>query len=75
MTLTLYSAHLVALSFELHEDEPYQWFLVHVAVAVLFALTWQTLAGQGPLEKVVGTAVKASRRAVLQTAPTQERSH
>lgn len=73
MTLTLYSAHLVALSFELHEDEPYQWFLVHVAVAVLFALTWQTLAGQGPLEKVVGTAVKASRRAVLQTAPTQER--
>lgn len=71
MTLTLYSAHLVALSFEFHEDEPYLWFLVHVAVAVLFALTWQTLVGQGPLEKVVGTTVKASRRAVLLGVSTQ----
>lgn len=70
MTLTLYSAHLVALSFELHEDEPSQWFLVHLVVAALFALTWQTLVGQGPLEKVVSTAVKASRRAVLHGAPT-----
>jgi uncharacterized membrane protein YeiB len=74
MTLTLYSAHLVALSIELHEDEPYLWFLVHLVVAALFALTWQTLIGQGPLEKVVSTAVKASRRAVLHGAPAQGQS-
>ncbi|MUN65024.1 DUF1624 domain-containing protein, partial [Kocuria sediminis] len=47
MTLTLYSAHLVVLSFELHEDAPYQWFLLHLVVAALFALVWQTLVGQG----------------------------
>ncbi|MGX5359571.1 heparan-alpha-glucosaminide N-acetyltransferase domain-containing protein [Kocuria sp. KH4] len=69
MTLTLYSAHLVALSVELHEDAPYQWFLVHVVVAALVALAWQRLVGQGPLEKVVGTAVRAARRAVLRGAP------
>lgn len=69
MTLTLYSAHLVVLSFELHEDQPYLWFTVQLVVAVLFALTWQTLVGQGPLEKVVGTAAKTSRRAVLHGAP------
>ncbi|OLT09948.1 hypothetical protein BJF77_09040 [Kocuria sp. CNJ-770] len=68
MTLTLYSAHLVALSFEVHYDEPYLWFLVHLVVAALFALTWQSLVGQGPLEKVVGTAVRAARRAVLRGA-------
>ncbi|KLU10111.1 hypothetical protein ABL57_08570 [Kocuria sp. SM24M-10] len=68
MTLTLYSAHLVALSSEVHYDEPYLWFLVHLVVAALFALMWQTLVGQGPLEKVVGTAVRAVRRAVLRGA-------
>jgi hypothetical protein len=71
MTLTLYSAHLVALSVELHEDEPYLWFTAHVVTAALFALTWQALVGQGPLEKVVGTAAQASRRAVLRGAPTR----
>ncbi|GEO96574.1 hypothetical protein KTU01_26970 [Kocuria turfanensis] len=71
MTLTLYSAHLVVLSFELHEDEPYLWFLVHVVAAALFALVWQALVGQGPLEKVVGTAVRAARRAVLRGSPAR----
>ncbi|MEF3120081.1 heparan-alpha-glucosaminide N-acetyltransferase domain-containing protein [Kocuria flava] len=65
MTLTLYTAHLVALSFEAHYDQPYLWFMVHLAVAALFAVAWHRGLGQGPLEKVVSTSVKGTRRLVL----------
>lgn len=64
MTLTIYSAHLVALALELHYDEPALWFLVHLGVAAAFAWLWQRSIGQGPLEKVVSLAVKGSRRLV-----------
>ncbi|MEX5296659.1 heparan-alpha-glucosaminide N-acetyltransferase domain-containing protein [Kocuria sp. CPCC 205268] len=65
MTLTLYTSHLVALSFEAHYDQPYLWFMVHLAVAALFAVAWYRGLGQGPLEKVVSTSVKGTRRLVL----------
>ncbi|MEO9249185.1 heparan-alpha-glucosaminide N-acetyltransferase domain-containing protein [Citricoccus nitrophenolicus] len=64
MTLTLYSAHLVALSFELHYDEPVLWFMAHLGVAGAFAWAWNRMVGQGPLEKVVSLAVKGTRRLV-----------
>ena len=64
MTLTLYTAHLVALSFEVHYDQPYLWFMVHLAAAALFAVAWQRLWGQGPLERVVSTSVRSTRRLV-----------
>ena len=65
MTLTLYTAHLVGLSFELHYDQPYPWFVINVVVAALFAVAWQRGLGQGPLERVVSTSVKGTRRLVL----------
>lgn len=65
MTLTLYTVHLVALSFEAHYELPYLWFMVHLAVAALFAVAWHRSLGQGPLEKVVSTSVKGTRRLVL----------
>ncbi|MUN63744.1 DUF1624 domain-containing protein [Kocuria sediminis] len=65
MTLTLYSAHLLALSTEVHYDQPYLWFAVQVGIAALFAIAWQRALGQGPLERVVGRCVKLTRRAVL----------
>lgn len=64
MTLTLYSAHLLALSLELHYDSPYLWYLVHVLVAVVFAVIWQRTLGQGPLERVVAYCAKGTRRLV-----------
>jgi uncharacterized membrane protein len=64
MTLTVYSAHLLALSTEVHYDEPL-WFLVHVGVAMVFALLWHRALGQGPLERVVADVVRATRRRVL----------
>lgn len=65
MTLTLYTAHLVALSFEIHYEQPSLWFLVHLVVAALFAVAWQRALGQGPLEKVIGLSAKGTRRLVL----------
>lgn len=68
MTLTLYTAHLVGLSFELHYDQPYLWFIINLAVAALFAVAWQRALGQGPLERVIATSVKSTRRLVLGTS-------
>lgn len=73
MTLTLYSAHLVALSVELHYYEPFLWFLAHLAAAVAFAWAWNRWIGQGPLEKIVSLAAKGTRRLVT-GAPNSTKS-
>lgn len=65
MTLTLYTAHLVALSAEIHYGQPYLWFFLHVAVAGLFAVAWQRALGQGPLERGISAAVKGTRRLII----------
>lgn len=67
-TLTLYSAHLLALATTLHYDHPVLWFAVHVAVAAGFAVLWRKWFGQGPLERVVAAAVRGTRRRVLGTS-------
>ena len=69
MTLTLYTAHLVALSVEAHYDQPYLWYVLHLVVAALFAVAWHRALGQGPLERVIGLSVKGTRRAVLHSGP------
>ena len=65
MTLTLYSAHLLALATEVHYDQRLLWFLVHLGVAVVFALVWHKTLGQGPLERLVARAAATTRRLVL----------
>ncbi|MCM3487113.1 heparan-alpha-glucosaminide N-acetyltransferase domain-containing protein [Kocuria rosea] len=66
MGLTLYTAHLVALSFQAHHGQPSPWYLLHLVVAALGALAWRRAAlGPGPLERVVSTSVETTRRAVL----------
>ncbi|MFI7580913.1 heparan-alpha-glucosaminide N-acetyltransferase domain-containing protein [Kocuria kalidii] len=71
MTLTLYSAHLLALAAMLHYEMPFLWFLVHVVVAGLFAVAWHRSFGRGPLERVVARAAGAGRELVLRTGPAQ----
>lgn len=66
MGLTLYTAHLVAMSFQAHYDQPSLWYLLGLVVVALVARTWQRAAlGPGPLERVVSTSVETTRRAVL----------
>lgn len=65
MTLTLYSAHLLALTLEVHYDRPLLWFLIHLIVAVAFAMTWRRFKGQGPLERLLARIASAARRRAL----------
>lgn len=73
-TLTLYSAHLLALATTLHYDHSVLWFAAHVAVAAGFAVLWQRWFGQGPLERVVTAAVRGTRRRVLGAGPRPSRN-
>jgi hypothetical protein len=65
MTLTLYTAHVLALS----QDSPFligdrtQLWLTHVAVALVFATVWRTWIGRGPLESVSSFLDRSARRA------------
>jgi hypothetical protein len=69
MGLTLYTAHLVALSFQARYDQPSLWYLLDLVVIALVARTWRRAAlGPGPLERVVSTSVETTRRAVLHRA-------
>lgn len=73
MTLSLYTAHLVALSFEVHYDRPYLWVTIQLLAAVLFAVAWQRTLGQGPLERVVGAVARSARRRSLAASSGTER--
>lgn len=67
MTLTLYSAHVVALAVshgldQLDHSEVLSWSLlaVHVAVALAFATLWGSPDRRGPLEEFVHTSIEAT---------------
>lgn len=65
MGLSVYSAHLVALSVEIRYDLPVLWSVVHLGAAVLLAVGWQRARGRGPLERVLDAGGDAGRRTVL----------
>jgi hypothetical protein len=66
MTLTLYTAHVLALakgSPLLLDDRLHLW-LAHVVVAAFIATVWRTQIGRGPLEWLAARADKLARRLV-----------
>lgn len=65
MTLTLYYAHLVFLSFEFFYDHRLLWAVVSLVLSALFALAWERAFGQGPVEMLMNAVVRPVRRAVL----------
>jgi uncharacterized membrane protein YeiB len=69
MTLTLYSAHLIALAPEVHDDDPAIWFVLHLAAAAAFAWFWYRRFGQGPLERGVAAVARNTRQRVLDQEP------
>jgi uncharacterized membrane protein YeiB len=64
MTLTIYCAHLVYVSFDPLADDPLLSYVVQVSAALIFAVIWRRVRGQGPLEKVIAVAAGRTRRAV-----------
>jgi hypothetical protein len=64
MTLTLYSAHVLALTTgsPLLNHDPMHLWLGHVIVAIVVATLWRTLVGRGPLEWLAAQADHGARR-------------
>ena len=78
MTLTLYTAHVLALadSSPLLTDDRRTLWLAHVVVALVVATVWRTSVGRGPLEALVAWLSGSARRAVAggRPAPVGARS-
>jgi uncharacterized membrane protein len=70
MTLTIYSAQHVLISSGLLGDNQLALFVLLAAAALAFAVLWQRLRGQGPLERLLSMAAGRARLAVT-TAPGQ----
>jgi uncharacterized membrane protein YeiB len=64
MTLTIYCTHLVYLSFDPLANDPVLSYAVRVSAAVIFAVTWRRVRGQGPIEKAIAVVAGRARRAV-----------
>jgi uncharacterized membrane protein YeiB len=64
MTLTIYGAHLVYLSFDPLANDPLVSYTAQVSAALVFAVIWRRVRGQGPLEKVVAVVARLAGRAV-----------
>ena len=72
MTLTLYSLHLLLLSWSGMPDE-LTGLLVQTVLVVAFALVWSRSHARGPLEEIVAAATGAVRRRVQSvTEPRRE---
>lgn len=65
VALSLYTAHLVALSVEARLDLPVVGSVVLVGAALLLAVGRHGARGRGPLERVLGAGEEAARRTVL----------
>ena len=60
MPLTLYTAHVAVLGLT-QADDPVRYYLVQVAVALVFALAWRRAVGRGPLEAVLALVTRPLR--------------
>ena len=53
MTLTLYTVHVLVLSFDIGERDSMSYYLTHVVIALSIAPIWLSFFAKGPLEWVV----------------------
>ena len=65
MTLTIYSAHALVMGSGVLGDNDDVMYALTVAGALLFALVWRRVIGQGPLERIVSAASGKARRAAM----------
>lgn len=66
MTLTLYSAHVLALAkgSPLRIDDQLHFWLANVVAAMVLATLWRTVIGRGPLEWLAALVDRTMRRLV-----------
>jgi uncharacterized membrane protein YeiB len=65
MTLTIYSAHALVLGSGVLDDNDSALYALTVAGALVFAVVWRRLVGQGPLERIVSATAGRARRAAM----------
>lgn len=63
MPLTIYSAHLVVLATPLLERRPRALFLAMTVAAMVFAVAWRRMRGQGPMERLLASLAGRARDA------------
>ena len=73
MTLTLYSLHLLLLSWSVVPGEA-TGLLIQTVVVVAFALVWSRHHARGPLEEIVAQASGSARRTVQSRTERAERA-
>jgi uncharacterized membrane protein len=67
MTLTLYTAHVWALSGDWLPSDPEMSWLLQAVAALALATVWRRFVGRGPLEAVIAAAARRVRGAVEST--------
>lgn len=64
MTLTLYTAHVMALATRLGVDNRPRLFAIHAGAALILAALWRLTVGRGPLETVAANFAAVARSTV-----------
>ncbi|RNE49543.1 heparan-alpha-glucosaminide N-acetyltransferase domain-containing protein [Corynebacterium alimapuense] len=72
MTLTLYSTHLVFITYATTEPFSTFWYLLQIVASVVFAIVWSKTFGRGPLERLV-TDISKKTSALLIGPPSRSR--
>ncbi|GAB2651299.1 heparan-alpha-glucosaminide N-acetyltransferase domain-containing protein [Kribbella swartbergensis] len=73
MTLTLYSLHVIALGMTGDGADGTALLVVHVIVALAFAVAWRTYRRRGPLEAAVSATERSVRTLTLSVGRTPDR--
>lgn len=69
MTLTLYTIHVIVLSFDIGERDSLSYYLTHVVIALSIAPIWLSFFSKGPLEAVVHEIATGIGRAAVPIDP------
>jgi uncharacterized membrane protein len=73
MTLTLYTAHVLALNAGWGPSDRLALLVWHVVLALIIGLIWRGLIGRGPLETFTANIAGVTRAAVLAGRPPNPR--
>ena len=65
MSLTLYSAHVVALLTRLGFEHRLRLLAIHIVTALVVGLGWRTMVGRGPLETLAANVAAVAKATVV----------
>lgn len=66
MTMTFYTAHMLALATEVHYDQPVLWYLIQLSTALVIGMLWAVREWRGPLEALTKAGSEQAKRLIPQ---------